>query len=157
MDGALADEASVAEPFMHAPLDTANRQIRLLRFTKNKKSNIFQAKPPPACKLTHFDLGSPSCPPYKALSYAWGSTLTLQAISINGKTFHIRHNLFDYFELYCSASMAKNEYFWVDQICINQGVAEERNHQVQLMAEIYQSAAVVCIWLDGQKNMIRLQ
>src|SRR4051812_36530342 len=40
---------------------------------------------------------------------------------------------------------------WIDAICINQEDHEERNHQVQMMALIYNSAAQVCVWL-GEDN-----
>ena len=36
---------------------------------------------------------------------------------------------------------------WVDALCINQESPTERNHQVGLMAEIYQGARLVTIWL----------
>ena len=45
---------------------------------------------------------------------------------------------------------------WIDAICINQGDTSERNQQVSYMAEIYQKAAHVCIWLgpaDEQSGM----
>ncbi|KAL3293085.1 het domain protein, partial [Colletotrichum asianum] len=37
---------------------------------------------------------------------------------------------------------------WVDAICINQKDADEKGHQVQLMAEIYARASGVVVWLE---------
>lgn len=38
-------------------------------------------------------------------------------------------------------------YLWIDAICIDQEHVEERNHQVDMMSEIYGGAKGVCIWL----------
>lgn len=40
---------------------------------------------------------------------------------------------------------------WIDALCINQADHEERNHQVQMMSQIYNNATQVCIWL-GEDN-----
>ena len=40
-----------------------------------------------------------------------------------------------------------HDYLWCDAICIDQGNNRERNHQVQLMSQIYRNASVVCVWL----------
>ncbi|KAH8654518.1 heterokaryon incompatibility protein-domain-containing protein [Tricladium varicosporioides] len=39
------------------------------------------------------------------------------------------------------------EYFWIDAICINQSNKEERNHQVNIMGDIFSGAAHVLVWL----------
>lgn len=36
---------------------------------------------------------------------------------------------------------------WIDALCINQNDIEERNEHINRMAEIYQRADGVCIWL----------
>jgi Heterokaryon incompatibility protein (HET) len=36
---------------------------------------------------------------------------------------------------------------WIDAICINQEDVDERNHQVQMMFDIYQQAQVVRAWI----------
>ncbi|KAK3984904.1 heterokaryon incompatibility protein-domain-containing protein [Cladorrhinum sp. PSN332] len=41
---------------------------------------------------------------------------------------------------------------WIDQICINQGDAAEKSHQVGLMGRIYSSAAEVLVWLGPAEN-----
>jgi hypothetical protein len=43
-------------------------------------------------------------------------------------------------------------YFWVDQICIDQSVLEERNHQVQMMARIFNQAKEVVVWLGASNE-----
>jgi len=39
------------------------------------------------------------------------------------------------------------EYFWTDAICIDQTSVHERNHQVNMMRNIYAAAALVLVWL----------
>jgi hypothetical protein len=41
---------------------------------------------------------------------------------------------------------------WADAICINQEDIVERNHQVQLMRDIYRSAELVVAWLGEEKD-----
>ena len=38
-------------------------------------------------------------------------------------------------------------YLWIDAICIDQDHIREKNHQVDMMSEIYGRAKNVCIWL----------
>lgn len=38
---------------------------------------------------------------------------------------------------------------WIDQICIEQGNTDERNHQVKLMSQIYSDASAVWFWLGA--------
>lgn len=54
------------------------------------------------------------CPSFTASSYIWGI-----AVEANG---------------------IENGPFWVDAICINRSLVHERNHQVQLMGQIYFNA-----------------
>jgi hypothetical protein len=37
--------------------------------------------------------------------------------------------------------------YWIDAICINQDSVLERNHQVQMMRQIYSNAESVSVWL----------
>jgi hypothetical protein len=41
---------------------------------------------------------------------------------------------------------------WYDALCINQEDIAERNHQVQLMRDIYRSAELVVAWLGEEKD-----
>ncbi|ETS78119.1 hypothetical protein PFICI_10181 [Pestalotiopsis fici W106-1] len=44
---------------------------------------------------------------------------------------------------------------WIDALCINQGLIEERNHQVGMMNKIYSSAFFVWIWLGEDEAVMR--
>ncbi|KAL8377643.1 hypothetical protein RB595_008368 [Gaeumannomyces hyphopodioides] len=41
----------------------------------------------------------------------------------------------------------RDRVLWIDALCIDQGNVEEKNHQVQMMSQIYSYASSVCVWL----------
>ncbi|KAH7393462.1 heterokaryon incompatibility protein-domain-containing protein [Cadophora sp. MPI-SDFR-AT-0126] len=53
--------------------------------------------------------------------------------------------------LWCFLSRLRSHgylgYLWCDAVCIDQNSVYERNHQVQLMSQIYQKAGRVLVWL----------
>jgi hypothetical protein len=46
----------------------------------------------------------------------------------------------------------QNEWFWADQISMNQLDVDERNHQVTMMSMIYSQAVEVYAWLGPQPD-----
>lgn len=50
-------------------------------------------------------------------------------------------------EITSAGALRHWKYFWVDALCIDQANTAERNHQVQMMSDIYQNAALVLVWL----------
>jgi hypothetical protein len=86
-----------------------------------------------------------SNPRFEALSYTWGDKKNQKHIVLNGDTFLIRENI--------EAALRRLRYtnklriLWVDAICVNQRDDIEKNEQVLLMRQIYESAERVCIWL----------
>jgi hypothetical protein len=82
---------------------------------------------------------------YEALSYTWGSPDVTYRILVNGISFHIRQNL--YWALLKLRLSHTERVLWIDAICINQNYVNERNHQVQQMADIYRRASRVIVWL----------
>lgn len=141
-------------PFRHKRLDTSKRQIRLLQLLPTS-SGV------PHCWIRHFELdefqrrdshSSPRysryAPAYNALSYLWGPPTPEREILINGRSFPIRANLFDFLQSAHAIELAQaGKYIWIDQLCIDQSAMDERNHQVHMMADIYQRADEVLIWL----------
>jgi hypothetical protein len=92
------------------------------------------------------------CPPFKALSYTWGSPYPVHSIQIDGKPFSVRQNLWEFL-------VTTEEYqtwLWIDAICIDQTSNRERNHQVQFMDQIFRSANEVLIWLGPEADDSRL-
>jgi hypothetical protein len=71
------------------------------------------------------------------------------AIICDGKLLRIQENLYDF--LLELRQKKRGRSLWVDAICIDQGKGAEeeaeRGHQIKMMADIYESAASVLVWL----------
>jgi hypothetical protein len=96
-------------------------------------------------------------PQYQALSYTWGTDSNQIDLSIQDRTFKISVNL----AAFLFSSRGKAGWWWIDQICIAQGIAAERSAQVLIMSEIYMQAKNVVIWLDNiteenSRNLVTL-
>ena len=83
---------------------------------------------------------------YEALSYRWSDAGPKSpSIKIDDVQLPIGP------ELYAALLQFRHEavprYLWIDQICINQADAEEKIHQISLMADLYSRAQTVLIWL----------
>jgi hypothetical protein len=97
--------------------------------------------------------------PYEALSYTWGIDDPIHEIKIlnirkEGRKptlkklwakFFVRSNLNNALRHLRHSNQQMT--LWVDAICINQKDDAERNVQVKRMAEIYNQASNVCVWL----------
>ncbi|EMC91886.1 hypothetical protein BAUCODRAFT_39031 [Baudoinia panamericana UAMH 10762] len=101
----------------------------------------------------------PNAPPYRALSYTWGSDLShryhVRVLQRNGSLSElgIKHNLYDALirlrqELHADESCL----VWADAISINQADIPEKNQQIQKMAMIYNRAESVCVWLGREED-----
>jgi hypothetical protein len=109
------------------PLDRSSQSVRLLRLHENQKAGLLKFE------LSSFPLTS--APPFTALSYTWGDARSTKEIRINGNRFIIRENLWQFL-----AELRRKQhhlFYWIDAICIDQSSADEKNHQVSLMKDIY--------------------
>ena len=138
------------------------RSTRLLQVTGVETETIH-------CSLRVVDLDNP--PLYQALSYTWGDPFynarTQEKpsfpIDCDGQVIEITANLQDaLFHLFTSTCepnitprLSKDNFLWVDAICINQTDDDERGSQVAIMAQIYQRAQSVIIWLGKQDDHSR--
>lgn len=95
-----------------------------------------------------------NAPPYYALSYTWGQEPDTYPIFLNGRKKLIRSSLFQALQRVRLRSGKVD--IWVDSLCINQDDELERNSQVRQMAEIYQNASGVMIWLGEADSTSRL-
>jgi hypothetical protein len=82
-----------------------------------------------------------------ALSYMWGTEEATQVILINGQSFLVRRNLWEFLVRIQRADVKYRVPIWIDAICIDQNDVLERNHQVSLMGLIYSNARLVISWL----------
>jgi hypothetical protein len=136
-------------PFKHEPLELHSKSIRLFRLLSTSKATIYIEG-----EIQHFNLRN--VPPFKTLSYTWGTSAQTFKILIDSRQFLMSENLYNFFQTARSDLQSSNEnWLWVDQICIDQSNILERNHQVSQMAEIYRAASQVIIWLGLETDTVR--
>lgn len=136
--------------YKHEPVDTTQRQIRLLQLAFPR-----DAQEPPTAQLKTYDIDV--APPYIALSYTRGEPTgarTRVTMRINGSLFWISQSLhMALSQIQRTAERHPNSGIlqlpiWIDQICIDQRNAEERNIQGKTTASIYRNAQSVIVWLS---------
>lgn len=117
--------------------DPAVRQIRLIHLLPGTWRDGIE------CTLEVVALNDK--PQYKALSYVWGDAGKTKPITVNGQPFAVTENLYNGLQ---RIRDPRGQFtLWVDAICINQADMAERQHQVQLMGEIFSNAVEVVAWL----------
>lgn len=96
-------------------------------------------------------------PLYTAVSWMWGPEDDKIEVEIDGHMLEIRQNLGRIIEHLRDTKETRR--VWIDAICIDQRSLEERNHQVQLMGQIYSNAncVVACITAERQRDRKQLQ
>lgn len=136
----------MTEPYTYESLDLHTDQIRLLRIRPRSKWQKID------CTIEHVSLGAVKAE-YNCLSYVWGDQPEEHTILINGKSASIRPNLFAFL---LQASKRRKIYsspIWIDALCLNQSSLDEKNHQVQRMAQIYKYARHVLIWMGPDNKL----
>ncbi|KAH6869791.1 heterokaryon incompatibility protein-domain-containing protein, partial [Thelonectria olida] len=127
-------------------LELQGRQIRLLE--------IISTSPEIICKLQVAQLEHDLA--FSALSYVWGNPEATRGISVNGIRIQVTTNLASALE--CAPGHLRQAgvaaKLWVDAVCINQDDADEKNHQVPLMADVYSSAQLVLCWFGPANESI---
>jgi hypothetical protein len=110
---------------------------------------------------------------YMALSYVWGEqnaslrrvyvrqtrgSIEQRPLAPTWSYIDVRKNLFHFLWYFRDAPNNRRRsasgdstptLLWIDQLCINQKDFSERNHQVRLMASIYQNASYNITWLGS--------
>jgi hypothetical protein len=150
------DFSPTMKKFKYDRLSTMTGRIRLLRLMAGPKTSevqceLFEAEIDTEVFLTQQgDTGrTRKVVPYEALSWSWGSGESDYRVLIRKDNKVERKR--------CSEGLAwalrylrhedKDRVIWVDAICIDQDSVEEKNHQVQMMSQIYSYATCVCVWL----------
>ena len=142
---AMSDEYN----YKSCPLPKSDH-IRLLTVRQGSAGDMIE------CTLTTRPLKIPEstfsidhAPPYEALSYHWGTGEASFKIKIYTEgfpgAFRVRPNL--HAALNQLRLPDRPRRLWIDAICINQEDNDEKNSQVNLMAEVYSLATSVCVWL----------
>jgi len=139
-------------PYHHIPLPSP-RSIRIIHLTPSA-----EFASPLHCRLVAVSLDEyPKYnADYTALSYSWDSQTPSSRIGCDNGTLLITPN--------CESALRrlrdpeKMQILWIDSICINQSpnAIDERNQQVALMGEIYQSAKRVVVWVgESDERTVR--
>ncbi|KAF1837745.1 HET-domain-containing protein, partial [Decorospora gaudefroyi] len=123
--------------YQYEPLNTAKKQIRLLRLQSSGPSSD------PHCEISIFDLSA--LPPYIALSYAWDEdSKPKSTVMLDNKKCSAGQTLcafFFHFQEICGKG--DHPWIWIDQLCIDQENVQEKNHQIPLMSTIYSQCSHV--------------
>ena len=124
--------------FQHEHLRLSEGSIRLVQIHGSSSKTA-----PLSLRITQF--ATSKRPTYTAISYTWGSAGNSFPITINGKPFHIRPNLWHL--LSHLRQRGESRFLFVDALCINQANITERNFHVQFMSRIYGEAELTIVWL----------
>jgi hypothetical protein len=127
--------------FRYVELHTEESEIRLVRILPETSSVI-------QCELLHTSLANPRS--YIAISYAWGDLEETRSIILDGHEVPITENLWQALQRLRSRSFPV--IIWADALCINQQNANERNHQIRTMSDIYSKAYGVAAWLGPEAD-----
>jgi len=141
-----AANSTIAD-YGYQPLDHATQQIRLVTLLDPLENDD-------AIRLDIEVFEISEAPPYTALSYVWGPPSN-NVIHIAEGRLEIRDNLFTFLTEFRKRSdkTPSDQRLWIDQLCIDQSTTAERNHQVQMMSDIYSKATSVIAWLgDGSEK-----
>lgn len=143
------------QPALYNTLDSNEHIIRLIRVHR-------QPDEPTSVVFSLEEHQIDGAPEYTAISYMWGPDTEGGSIELDGHMIRVRQNLYDFLHTVVMQRAGKpNEatsfslpndvqLFWVDTLCINQSDVGERNHQVQMMGQIYSLANSVTVWLGRE-------
>lgn len=127
-------------------LKLESQEIRLIRIENHLQENTLHYR------IWHANLDQ--APVFYALSYCWGAPVAetaLKTILLNGSSTKVRPNLYAFLKR--AAVCMPHVWLWVDSLCIDQEDILGRNHQVSIMAKIYQSAELVYVWLGEDYDL----
>lgn len=125
---------------IYASLQGDDRQFRLLILEPSADSLA-----PIRCQLNQASFDDD--PNYTALSYVWGDPRETTPILVNNIETRVTVNLEAALRHIRRSSHIV--VLWVDALCINQKDEAEKNHQVEMMREIYSGAQLVIAWLGS--------
>ncbi|KAF2661969.1 hypothetical protein K491DRAFT_586091 [Lophiostoma macrostomum CBS 122681] len=161
--------------YQYEPLPTPT-SVRLLEITPSSERALVR------CSLSTFELQS--APAFHCLSYTWGDPKVSKLskapgarnrvqesgsfttgegrrfIICNDQLMKVSSNLRDALRMLASSNARYRlpktpRYYWIDAISMDQQNIPERNDQVARMADIFQSAQEVLVWLGKEDEYTR--
>ncbi|KAF2822390.1 HET-domain-containing protein, partial [Ophiobolus disseminans] len=121
--------------FTHDPLPESTPHIRLLQLVQGDFDQDI------ICNLSIWPLDT--APSYIAISYTWGDPTPTVNITVNNRRMVGRQNCQYALQQAFNQTRSRQQYLWLDAICIDQNNNWEKGHQVALMGELYKRAAQV--------------
>jgi hypothetical protein len=143
-----------------ASLDKADLQgtIHIQNVTEKPELGYdHDTPPPPVTPAAVNSTTAATSIPYTALSHHWGPRGGKSIIRIikNDLSYEItiRANLEPALRTMRSkitAGDAASRFYWIDAICIDQSDPNDKDKQIPMMAQIYNGAKRVCVWLGSE-------
>ena len=124
---------ATSKPFPYTRLQ--DNEIRLLRISIDPDSNLL------ICNFDVRDLTA-SRGTYKAISYCWGDPEPRHSVlCTTGDHLNLTESAAEVLRFVVSRD--SEDWYWIDQICINQEDLVERSAQVSIMGQVYSSTRQV--------------
>jgi hypothetical protein len=137
--------------FQYSELSTA-RETRLIKLRADMELDA-----PLSCEIVAMSMDKPD--PYVALSYTWGNeagreqmavSAPADALAEDAPVILVTSNCAAALRKLRASDLIRGRGVWVDAICIDQDSDKDKSAQVEMMAEIYDKAAAVAVWLGKQ-------
>ncbi|KAK6433325.1 Ubiquitin-like protein [Oleoguttula sp. CCFEE 5521] len=130
---------------IYRPLDSSERQIRLLELLSGEHSAALRAN------LSVISLDARHKSAYETISYVWGPPVKSAAIDIAGVRLPIPEATAAVLRRVRQSD--RGRLLWIDAVCINQDDINERSDQVGLMRYIYSGSTQNLIHLTDDEDM----
>ena len=125
------------QPYQYAQLET--NQIRVLSVSVEPVTGFF------VCNFHVRDLAA-SQGAYRAISYCWGDPKpTHRVLCSDGKSLLVTESAAEILKFIVPRNPM--DFFWIDQLCINQTDLVEKSAQVLVMGQIYSFTKQVIAWM----------
>ncbi|KAJ3552316.1 hypothetical protein NPX13_g11146 [Xylaria arbuscula] len=134
--------------FRYQPLPDNSGFIRLLYLRPQSRTASIEGRIRLHCEVIIHPVDH--CPPYVALSYAWGDATSRKNVKLGSHVISLTESLVTALEHLQHRD--KTLVVWADAICINQTDDVEKGHQVQMMSRIYKHAVLVVAWLGVESE-----
>ncbi|OCL03674.1 HET-domain-containing protein, partial [Glonium stellatum] len=102
------------------------------------------------CNIYTTSLEGNPPPTYDVLSYAWHGTSRTKQLQLNGEIVQPTESLES--ALRHLRRHEESRVLWIDEMCVNQADAAERNYAVRSMRSIFQQAQNVIAWLGDESD-----
>ncbi|KAK2602107.1 hypothetical protein N8I77_008667 [Diaporthe amygdali] len=89
---------------------------------------------------------------FEAVSYVWGVPRGNQEVFCDGEMILVTPNCESALRHLRLKTQSRN--LWVDSLCINQLSTSDKNQQVPMMGDIFESAERVIIWLGPERSSV---